>query len=136
VASVTNSAPLFSAQTNLVTDSEGKSRVVPLKPSVHWGRWTNLLGEVDSSSQNLFGADRQLEAALGNYGLARDKGTLSAKPERGTFSFLLWDYDAALIDSETSQVNPATLQNAELSVDFAKSRFQTRFDFVSTIGVE
>ncbi len=131
VASVTNAAPIFSAQTTLVSDNDGKSRVVPLKPSVHWGRWANLLGEVDPTSKNLFGSDRQLEIAFGNYGLARDKGSMSAKPEKGTFSFLLWDHEAVLIDADSAQINPATLQNAELSVDFAKNRFQTKFDFLS-----
>lgn len=131
-SSVTSADQLFSSQTKQVVNPlSGEVKIVPTAPTVHWGRWAPIAGLPANARENLFGTDRQLATILGDYGISRNKDSFSLRPERGSYSFILWDHEAFLIDEKGSVISPALIKNAELSVDFGKDRFATKFDFVS-----
>ncbi len=131
-SSVTSAEQVFSAQTKqLINSPGGEIKIVPSAPAVHWGRWSPIAGLPSNATQNIFGEDKQLTAILGEYGLSRNKGALSQRPERGNYSFILWDHEAFLVDDKGVAVSPGSIKNAELTVDFGKDRFATKFDFVS-----
>ncbi len=131
-SSVTSADQVFSAQTKQVVNTvSGEVKIMPTTAAVHWGRWAPIAGLPSTARDNLFGSDRQLAAILGDYGIARDNGAFIKRPERGSYSFVLWDHEAFLMDEKGVVVSPATIKNAELTVDFGKDRFATKFDFVS-----
>lgn len=131
-SSVTSADQVFSAQTKqIVTSTGGEIKIVPTTPAVHWGRWSSIAGLPSNAKENLFGDDKQVIAILGEYGLSRDKNSFSLRPEKGSYSFILWDHEAFVVDTKGNVVSPGSIKNAELTVDFGKERFATKFDFVS-----
>jgi len=98
---------------------------------VIWGRYQAIAGgSVDAEMQaKLKTGAYDLELVLGPYNIARLKSTAYVAPREGTASFVLTGSDAVLQRAGGNWVQ-ATVENAQLDVDFAKRTFKTSLDVI------
>ncbi len=103
---------------------------IPVAPQLHWGRWEKYasLAEHNTPPLGLLGDDRELVVANEMFGLVRDRSSISL-PERGRFDFRMAAQESYLLNGGGQVLTPATLDNARLSIDFARHWFETQFNF-------
>jgi len=97
-----------------------------------WGRWQAILnqpGNVDIAK--IFAANGQLIAINSYFAILRTSGPDWQTPSQGAMGFALMQSEAYILNEPSGTLSPASLQNAQLQVDFAKSTFATGFDLVS-----
>ena len=100
-------------------------------PPLIWGRWQALLDrsiEVDVAALQ---ATNQLVATNAFHAIMRSEGAAWRPPAQNTLGFALRQSEAVVIDQSTGRVTPAQVENGQLTIDFAKSSFFTRFDLVN-----
>ncbi len=126
-----NLSPLKDAGINQLALVSGQAVANPVPSPVVWGRWQAVL---DQSPEIDVGKKQQthdLLAMAGNYVILREQGTVWQPPLQSAVSFTLQQYQAVVLDEMTNIATSASLQNAALNVNFAKSSFSTRFDLVT-----
>jgi hypothetical protein len=114
---------------SIATELVGERRPFTASPAVHWGRWAAFAGQPANALDNLFGSGKEVISFIGPYGLARDSLSQRDWPSGGKFSFILWNYEAYLMNAESTHFTPAALQNGSLTVDFGNNRFGTSVEF-------
>lgn len=97
-------------------------------PAVHWGRWAAFAGQPANALETLFGGGKEIFGFMGPYGMSRDSISERAWPGSGKFSFVLWNYEAYVMNPESTRFTPAAIQNGSLTVDFGNNRYATSFD--------
>ncbi len=100
-------------------------------PQLIWGRWQALLDrpiEVDVAALQ---AGNQLVATNAFHAILRSQGTPWQAPAQSTLGFALRQSEAVVIDPSSGRITPAQVENGQLTIDFAKATFFTRFDLVS-----
>ncbi|MBY0573937.1 MAG: FecR family protein, partial [Undibacterium sp.] len=107
--------------------------VVPPEPenTIVWGRYREVLGkaaEIDFAKQD----KDALGGIVGNtyYSLYIRKYSDSPLPTSGVMGFTLKGSQAVIVD-EQKMLTAASIENAKLIIDFAKSTFDTSLDLVS-----
>lgn len=96
---------------------------------ISWGRWQDIAGQPANVGLSKTAADR-IGIAEG-YVLFRDRtGTDYVQPERGTIGFALAGSEASVRDTQTQQRSAASVENAQLMVDFGAASFTTSLDAV------
>ena len=114
---------------SIAAELVGERRPFTASPAVHWGRWAAFAGQPADALDNLFGGSKEVISFIGPYGLARDSLNQREWPSSGKFSFILWNYEAYLMNAENTRFTPAALQNGSLTVDFGNNRFGTSVEF-------
>lgn len=98
-----------------------------------WGRWTPLVNqpaEFDMVKARAEGAE--LVTSNSYYALLRAKGSSYQSPTSGAISFAMRSGSAVIVDEARANLaTPATLENGQLNVNFAKATFTTSFDLVN-----
>jgi len=84
--------------------------------------------EVDVAA---YQATHQLLATNAYYALMRTQGTQWQAPLTSTLGFSLSQSQAMVTVEATRQVTPAKLENGQLTLDFAKSSFFSKFDLLT-----
>lgn len=112
------------------------SAAIPQEPvlanTIIWGRWAEVLGQavnVDIKKQSE--AQAKIVAINNNFVLLQSKDSEWQVPNTGSMGFALKNSEAYILNESLGAMSPATLENARLQVDFAKSSFSTAFDLVS-----
>ena len=103
--------------------------VVPPPPAreVSWGRFAAIADQPATSGLTKDGADRI--GVLGDYVLFRSRtGSAFVMPSEGGVAFSMAGSDAYMRNLDGSGKAPVTLSNGQLSFDFGKASFATRFD--------
>lgn len=106
--------------------------VVPETPAlppkaVSWGRWTAIADQPATSGLSKAGSERI--GTTEDFVLFRSRsGSSFATPAQGSVAFAMASSEAYVRDSTTQQKTAATLSNGELSFDFGKATFATKFD--------
>lgn len=112
--------------------------VVPVTPTdpvvilpareVSWGRWSVIAGQ-DLPTVGLSKTGAERIAANEDYVLYRAiQGTAFTVPEKGSVAFNMAGGEGYIHDIGSAVKSPVTLSNGELSLDFGKATFATRFD--------
>ena len=114
---------------SIATELVDERRPFTASPAVHWGRWAAFAGQPADALDKLFGGGKEVISFIGPYGLARDSLSQRDWPSSGKFSFILWNYEAYLMNAENTRFTPAALQNGSLTVDFGNNRFGTSVEF-------
>jgi len=101
---------------------------VPYK-EISWGRWQAYADKPANSAVGKAGTDR---IALNEvYALFRSNaGADYAVPEKGSIGFSLASGEASVRDTLTQARSSASIENAQLAVDFGKASFTTSFDAI------
>lgn len=117
----------------LVIAPPGMAPVTPpvSPPQVIWGRWQAVLDQPVELNVGELQKTYNLLAISGNYLLMRDKNALWQPPVQNTASFALGQHQAVILNEGSRTYTAASLENAQLNVNFAQSTFNTRFDLVS-----
>ncbi|MYN20075.1 hypothetical protein GTP81_25365 [Rugamonas sp. FT107W] len=131
--------PLVDQQPEAVAPPPVKPVTPPVLPpvvtrgpeEVIWGRYEAIAGaNVDAATQaKMKNGTYDLEMVLGPYNIARLKSTAYVAPREGTASFVLTGSDAVLQRAGGNWVQ-ATVENAQLDVDFAKRTFKTSLNVI------
>ncbi|ELX10623.1 FecR-like protein [Janthinobacterium sp. HH01] len=102
--------------------------VVTLPPKeVSWGRWTAIADQPATSGLSKAGAERL--GTTEDFVLFRSRsGSTFATPVQGSMAFVMNSGEAYVRDTSTKEKVAATLSNGELSFDFGKATFATKFD--------
>jgi hypothetical protein len=113
---------------SIVTPPPVVETAAPYK-QISWGRWQEYADKPATSGVAKAGTDR---VALNEaYALFRSTtGTDYAVPERGNIGFTLASGEASVRDTLTQARTSASIENAQLAVDFGKASFTTSFDAV------
>ncbi|MYM97358.1 FecR family protein [Duganella vulcania] len=144
--SQSNVTPGGGASVPPLVDQQPETVVPPVKPvtppvlppvvtrgpeEVIWGRYAAIAGgKVDAATQaKIKDGAYDLEMVLGPYNIARLKSTAYVAPREGTASFVLTGSDAVLQRAGGNWVQ-ATVENAQLDVDFATRTFKTSLNVV------
>ena len=99
-----------------------------------WGRFAAIADKPATSGVTRDGADRIW--ALGDYVLFRSRtGSSFVTPSEGGVAFSMAGGEAYMRNLDGSGKTPVTLNNGQLSFDFGKASFATRFD-VNTAAAE
>lgn len=94
---------------------------------VSWGRWTAVADQAPTSGLSKAGAERV--AVTDDYVLFRSRsGAAFVPPEKGSVAFSMASGEGYVRDIGSTVKTPVVLQNGELSFDFGKATFATRFD--------
>ena len=97
-----------------------------------WGRYQAILNQPGNINiAALLDAQGQLLAINSNFAVLRTSGTDWQMPSQGAMGFTLTQTEAYILNEPSGIHSPASLANAMLQVDFAKSTFATGFDLVS-----
>jgi hypothetical protein len=99
-----------------------------------WGRWVQFDAYYPKFSLSQTMANAELIATNGDYALFRTPGREYVSPNNGSIGFTLRDSEAVVYTDYgygAKTIAPATLANGELSVDFGRRSFATRFDVLS-----
>lgn len=137
VAQVTATPPVDDNKTNqlpppLVVTPPVDPVVTPVLPAkeVSWGRWTAIAEQPATSGLSKAGADRI--GVTEDYVLFRGRsGANFVTPEKGSVAFSMASGEGYVRDLAGTEKTPLTLQNGQLSFDFDKATFATRFDAVT-----
>ena len=106
--------------------------ITPAAPSqVLWGRWQAVLDQKAELNLTELQKSHTILAMAGNYAVLRERAFAWQPPAPSTVNFNLTQHQATLQDEITGATVAASLQNALLQVDFAKSTFATQFDIVN-----
>jgi hypothetical protein len=100
-------------------------------PSLIWGRWQPLLDQAVEVDVNARSASTQLIATNRYHALLRSQDEIWQKPTQASIGFSLQHAQAAVFNEATRQASAAAIENGQLQVDFVKSSFFTKFDFVT-----
>ena len=100
-------------------------------PQVMWGRWQAVLGQAAEVDIGKLQKTHDLLGLSGNYVLWRDQNALWQVPAQNAASFALRQFQAVILDEPGNVYTAATLENAQLNVNFANSTFSTRFELVT-----
>ena len=103
----------------------------PGVPQFIWGRWQAVLDKTIEVDVAAYQATHQLLATNAYYALMRSQGTNWQAPITSTLGFSLSQSQAMVTNESTRQVTPAKIENAQLTLDFAKSSFFTKFDLIT-----
>lgn len=123
-------------QEKLELATRPSSQVAPVQPSqqVFWGRFVALTGGTvipNSEWQALLEKGKQRVHYLGPFGLAREPQTDMVFPSAGVYNFAFQKDESYILNTVTSQMTPATMENASLAIDFNRQRFETKFQLVN-----
>lgn len=96
-------------------------------PLAAWGRWAGVAVDAAGGGQIVTAllAGRDLAAINSYYVLARNPGVIQTLPETGTGNFKLIDHDGIVINPQTGALENTKAIDGNLTIDFAKRRFQT-----------
>ncbi len=100
-------------------------------PQVLWGRWQAVLDQQAELNLATLQKSHNIVAMAGNYVVLRERAFVWQAPAPSTIGFSLAQHQATLQDERSGTYVAASLQHAQLQVDFAKSTFTTQFDVVS-----
>jgi hypothetical protein len=103
----------------------------PATPQFIWGRWQAVLDKTIEVDVAAYQATHQLLATNAYYALMRSQGATWQAPITSTLGFSLSQSQAMVTNEATRQVTPAKIENAQLTLDFAKSSFFTKFDLLT-----
>lgn len=103
----------------------------PATPQLIWGRWEALAGATPEIDMVALQATNKLIATSDGYAILRSNQTEWQRPTQSTLGFSLQQYNAVVLDEITRQRTTATIENAQLQIDFAKSSFFTQFDLLN-----
>ena len=100
-------------------------------PTLIWGRWQAVLDQTIEVNVAALQASNQLVATNNYYALMRNRETPWQPPVQTSLGFALQQSQTLILNESTRQLTPATLENGQLQINFAQSRFFTQFDLVS-----
>jgi hypothetical protein len=103
----------------------------PPPPTLRWGRWQALADQGADFTLPQAMAQGQLVALNSYFALLRGPGASWQLPKEPSASFTLQASQAQVVNPSTGLGVLASLDNATLFLDFAKSRFITTFDLVA-----
>ncbi|MFZ6648655.1 FecR domain-containing protein [Undibacterium sp. TJN25] len=110
----------------------------PVSPSdtnvpanIIWGRWVSVLGQASNVDFNKQFNQSKFIARNDYFALFQIKNTEWQLPTTGTAGFALQNSEVYVNNSKTNTINTASLENAVLTIDFAKTTFSTSFDLVN-----
>lgn len=107
---------------------------VPAPPQrqIIWGRWAAVLGQTGNIDiAKIVEAKGELLAISPYFAVLRISGVDWQTPTQGTIGFALQQSEAYILNEPSRTLSPATLENGQLQVDFARASFATSFDLVS-----
>lgn len=97
-----------------------------------WGRWQAVIDNpANLDLLKALDAKAQLLTLNTYFAVLRSTGADWQIPATGTASFVLRQSEAFIVDQSVNKLSSAQMQNAQLSVDFAKAKFSTNFDLLS-----
>lgn len=99
-------------------------------PQLIWGRWQALLDRTIEVDVALRQATHQLVATNAYYAILRSRDTPWQPPVQSTLGFALQKSEAVVVDQASGRITPADVENGQLTIDFGKASFFTRFDLV------
>jgi hypothetical protein len=106
--------------------------VDPNEPShIIWGRWATVLGQAPTVDFNKQFAQSKFIASNNYFALFQEKNTEWQLPTSGVMGFALKDSSTYVANEKLNQLSIAKLENASLTVDFAKTTFNTSFDVLT-----
>lgn len=100
-------------------------------PQFIWGRWQAVLDKTIQVDVAAHLATHQLLATNAYYALMRTQGSNWQAPIASTLGFTLSQSQAMVTNEVTRQISPASIENAQLTLDFGKSSFFTKFDLIT-----
>lgn len=104
----------------------------PNEPShIIWGRWVTVMGQAPNVDFVKQFNQSKFIASNDYFALFQVKNTEWQLPTSGTMGFALQDSSVYVNNQKTSTVSVASLENASLTVDFAKTLFSTSFDILT-----
>lgn len=105
---------------------------IPATPQFIWGRWQAVLDKTIEVDQAVHQATHQLLATNAYYALMRSRGEDWQAPITSSLGFALNQSQAMITNQVTRQASPANIENAQLTLDFGKSSFFTKFDLTTS----
>ena len=99
-------------------------------PQFIWGRWQALLDRTIEVDVALLQATHQLVATNAYHAILRSRDTPWQPPVQSTLGFALRQSEAVVVDQASGRITPAEVENGQLTIDFARASFFTRFDLV------
>ncbi len=125
VAADANLAPLKS---DLINQIANQSANAP--PRLIWGRWQPLLDKTVEVDVNALQASNLLIATNAYYAIMRSNDVAWRSPAEASLGFSLQQAEAVVVDF-ANRASPASVENGQLQINFARSSFFTRFDLVN-----
>lgn len=105
----------------------------PPQREIIWGRWQPALNQSATLDiGQILAAGAELLAINPEFAIARTAGAEWRRPAENILGFSLTASEALLREDATGRLAPARLAGGQLEVDFARARFFTRFDLIST----
>ncbi|CAN7710142.1 FecR family protein [Pseudoduganella sp. LjRoot289] len=102
----------------------------PAPREISWGRWQAIADQSATSGLSKAGAERLAQNDY--FVLFRSKeGAAYTVPEKGSIGFQLAGSEAYVRNQTTQAVSAATLENAQLLVDFGAATFNTSMDVLN-----
>lgn len=106
--------------------------VAPLKDTIIWGRWREVLGQATEIDMQKQADEKSQVLAINNYyALLRSKNSEGQLPVSGEFGFALQGAQAVIYNEANSVLTPAAIENAKLNINFNTANFKTSFDLLS-----
>lgn len=99
--------------------------VAPSVPEVFWGRWQTVAGKQPKPGR-IGDNDVEIATYYGSYAITRLKNSALVMPKEGTAAFRLSNSEAVMTNAGGSRF--ATIENAQLNMDFANRTFGTSLD--------
>lgn len=96
--------------------------VKPAVPEIFWGRWQAIAGKGVKLGR-VGDADVELATYYGSYAITRLKNSALVMPKEGMAAFRLTNSEAIMTNAGGSRF--ATVEDGQLSMDFAKHTFDT-----------
>lgn len=100
-------------------------------PPLIWGRWQALVDRTIDVDVAALQATHQLVATNAFHAILTSRDTPWQPPPQSTLGFSLQQSEAVVLDQASGRVTPAQLENGQLTIDFVKASFFTRFDLVN-----
>jgi hypothetical protein len=106
-----------------------------LTNTIIWGRWTTVLGQAANVDVKKQAEALARSVAINNYfAIFQSQASEWQVPTSGKMGFALKDHEAYVMDEGKNMLTKASIENAKLQVDFAKSSFNTSFDLIGNAG--
>lgn len=102
------------------------SEPVVVVPTIHWGRWQELVNLPSTASfSDVYKAGQEVVNAGIYYVMSRDNSNLQYGPELGVVNFQMAKHDGILVNTASNSIIPTLAKESALQINFSAQSFNT-----------
>lgn len=117
-----------------LSDRAEAALAISVTPVVHWGRWNKLAEHPANFDVIALAAAGAIPRVINGTHIImqnRSDREMLALPHSGRAGFVLASGESFITNAARTVAIPATIRNAQLTIDFGSSRFDTRLDLAA-----